>query len=972
MKFKKIILIFLFFYSFLYLSALKEIQSKEGLAGSGDKLEIELDIKTEKDLLLLDELGLDCSRLGICTCFADSLQLLRLKKVNYPFRLSGRSYTADQSQNIKQSRVFQLKLEIKNEVELNLIKSLGLNCAKIGECTTEVDIEQMKRLKQKRINFSGIREGIRVEGTSSPEGVHSETFKPAGSIYGENNSAYLVPWQSWTCSPITINNASYEATVEELEVYYSVYDFDGEIYNLCVELSNENVTKELSLWYYQGVGYQISETERDTTVFVGENVNQTWKLWVWDLSYPDRSVILPWHITIWFSGPPVSRVNSYDYNIPDIWDSVCSPITINTAPSNARVTSLDIHYDIIHPYIGDLLVWATDADNSSRYVLCCYGSGSDVHETVNGITDFNGELVNQTWKLCANDWVEGDYGYIDFWSITLWYQDLPDLIIKSMTPSNTNPLKDSTISVDMVIKNQGSREASSFYVGLYYNLSYPPDIYTYENQYEYISGLDPGDTQVVTFTGVTSADTGTWNMYGLVDCDGWIQESNDTNNYIGPKRVKWWGVDPKPDLVVAEAWVSNDCNPTLDESVYVDVVIKNIGGSPADHNFGFYTDIFYNRPTAPVPPATGDYYHLSTDALKPDSVETFTFVLPNPSYAETWIMWLLVDSDPLRIVEGNENNNVFGPIYVYWEAPAFKSGTITRAQIIENAMKFVNVDWTCPPINGISKPCTTPGVNEPAWTSDYIVGVGYTGEPYEWGGWDPPGDPTNNKCFLYYVDNNQKRAGSHSDNDCIKNPYGDPPWATGADCSGLVSRAWELPRKLGACTLDSVGLSTEIMGSFEYLLRGDMLLRDCHHTFIFDSWFDNDSIWAIEADDFRRIYPYTSQARKTTRWSITKLSSEGYKPYRYNNVQELSWYSPDSTGDVNSDGNISVADIVYYINFLFKGGPRIHPTWRGDVNWDCKVSLSDVVYLINYLLKSGPGLPGCKSSCWNCENYPVR
>ena len=969
MKFKKIILIFLFFYSFLYLSALKEIQSKEGLAGSGDKLEIELDIKTEKDLLLLDELGLDCSRLGICTCFADSLQLLRLKKVNYPFRLSGRSYTADQSQNIKQSRVFQLKLEIKNEVELNLMTSLGLDCTRIGKCTTEVNIEQMTKIKQNRINFSGIREGIRVEGTSSPEGIHSETFKPAGSIYGENNSAYLVPWQSWTCSPITINNASYEATVEELEVYYSVYDFDGEIYNLCVELSNENVTKELSLWYYQGVGYQISETERDTTVFVGENVNQTWKLWVWDLSYPDRSVILPWHITIWFSGPPVSRVNSYDYNIPDIWDSVCSPITINTAPSNARVTSLDIHYDIIHPYIGDLLVWATDADNSSRYVLCCYGSGSDVHETVNGITDFNGELVNQTWKLCANDWVEGDYGYIDFWSITLWYQDLPDLIIKSMTPSNTNPLKDSTISVDMVIKNQGSREASSFYVGLYYNLSYPPDIYTYENQYEYISGLDPGDTQVVTFTGVTSADTGTWNMYGLVDCDGWIQESNDTNNYIGPKRVKWWGVDPKPDLVVAEAWVSNDCNPTLDELVYVDVVIENIGGSKAYHNFGFYTDIFYNQTSPPIPPATGDAYHLTTGEFQPGEIDTFSFVLPNPSWAETWIMWLLVDSDPPRITEGNENNNLFGPIYVYWEAPAVsRRGPIDRDKIIENAMKFVNVVWTCPTIN------RTPPKKCKTWDSDYTVGVQYTGEPYEWGGWDIPGDPTNTQCFLFYItedDTGSKRAGSHKSNDCI--PYnsscecepGDPSWATGVDCSGLVSRAWDIfyvsPSgkrfKPGNPTL--IDSFTIELSDYYSLKRGDALISTKKgHTFLFKEWKHTDTMQVIEARDRGTGgYRHLSRVRDDYEWSIATLINDNYKPYKYKNVQETQEIIP---GDVNSDGKVSVSDVVYLILYLFKGGAEPFPPCKADVNDDSKVSVSDVVWLINYLFKGGPLLNnGC-------------
>jgi subtilisin-like proprotein convertase family protein len=965
MKSPTIILIFLFFPCLLFLSSLRETYSIEGLAGSGDKLEIELDIKTEKDLLLLNELGLDCSGLGVCTCLVDTLQLLRLKKVNYPFRPPGRSNSTNQSQGIKQSRVFQLKLEIKNELELNLIKNLGLNCAKIGECTTEVDIEQVKQLKQNRINFSGIREGIRVEGISSPEGIHSETFKPAGSIYGENDSAYLVPWQSWTCSPITINNASYDATVEELELYYSVYDFDGEIYNLCVELSNENVTKELSLWYYQGVGYQISETERDTTVFVGENVNQTWKLWVWDFSYPDRSVILPWHITIWFSGPPVSRANSYDYYIPDIWDSVCSPITINTAPSIARVTSLDLHYDIIHPYIGDLLVWATDADNSSRYVLCCSGGSSDVHETFTGITDFNGELVNQTWKLCANDWVEGDYGYIDFWSITLWYQDLPDLVIKSMTPSNTNPMKDSIISVDMVIKNQGSREASSFYVGLYYNLSYPPDIYTWEDKEEYISSLASDSSKIVTFTGVTSSDTATWNMYGLVDCYGYREESNEDNNYIGPKTVKWRDLNSLPDLVIEEAWVSNDCNPTLDESVYVDVVIENIGGSNAYHNFGFYTDIFYNQTSPPIPPATGDAYHLTTGEFQPGEIDTFSFVLPNPSWAETWIMWLLVDSDPLRIVEGNENNNVFGPIYVYWEAPVFKSVTITRAQIIENAMKFVNVVWTCPTIN------RTPPKKCKTWDSDYTVGVQYQGEPYEWGGWDIPGDPTNTQCFLFYItedDTGSKRAGSHKSNDCI--PYnsscecepGDPSWATGVDCSGLVSRAWDIfwvnssgkKFKPGNPTL--IDSFTIELSDYYSLRRGDALISTKKgHTFLFEEWVSDTLMQVIEARDFG-VGDDRSRVDKHP-WTKRTLERDEYKPYKYKDVIEEWLVIP---GDANNDGKVSVSDVVYLIIYLFKGGVEPFPPCKADVNDDSKVSVSDVVYLINYLFKGGPPLNnGC-------------
>jgi hypothetical protein len=62
-------------------------------------------------------------------------------------------------------------------------------------------------------------------------------------------------------------------------------------------------------------------------------------------------------------------------------------------------------------------------------------------------------------------------------------------------------------------------------------------------------------------------------------------------------------------------------------------------------------------------------------------------------------------------------------------------------------------------------------------------------------------------------------------------------------------------------------------------------------------------------------------------------------------------------GDVNADGLIDVADVIYIINYVFKGGPD--PVCSpivicSDVNSDGEVSISDVVYLINYLYHTGP------------------
>ncbi|KPJ66313.1 hypothetical protein AMJ44_08540 [candidate division WOR-1 bacterium DG_54_3] len=62
-------------------------------------------------------------------------------------------------------------------------------------------------------------------------------------------------------------------------------------------------------------------------------------------------------------------------------------------------------------------------------------------------------------------------------------------------------------------------------------------------------------------------------------------------------------------------------------------------------------------------------------------------------------------------------------------------------------------------------------------------------------------------------------------------------------------------------------------------------------------------------------------------------------------------------GDVNNDGVINSADVVYLINYLFKGGPAPDPIQAGDVNLDGVLNSADVVYLINYLFKGGP--PPC-------------
>jgi len=63
-------------------------------------------------------------------------------------------------------------------------------------------------------------------------------------------------------------------------------------------------------------------------------------------------------------------------------------------------------------------------------------------------------------------------------------------------------------------------------------------------------------------------------------------------------------------------------------------------------------------------------------------------------------------------------------------------------------------------------------------------------------------------------------------------------------------------------------------------------------------------------------------------------------------------------GDVNADGVINVADIVYLVNFLYRGGPAPCPMEAGDLNCDGIVNVADIVFLVNYLYRGGS--PPCE------------
>jgi hypothetical protein len=63
-------------------------------------------------------------------------------------------------------------------------------------------------------------------------------------------------------------------------------------------------------------------------------------------------------------------------------------------------------------------------------------------------------------------------------------------------------------------------------------------------------------------------------------------------------------------------------------------------------------------------------------------------------------------------------------------------------------------------------------------------------------------------------------------------------------------------------------------------------------------------------------------------------------------------------GDVNGDETVNLLDVLYLINYVYKGGPAPNPLESADVNSSGTINIVDIVYLINFLYKGGP-VPNC-------------
>ena len=165
--------------------------------------------------------------------------------------------------------------------------------------------------------------------------------------------------------------------------------------------------------------------------------------------------------------------------------------------------------------------------------------------------------------------------------------------------------------------------------------------------------------------------------------------------------------------------------------------------------------------------------------------------------------------------------------------------------------------------------------------------------------------------------------------------------------------------------------------------RSIQVLTDNHLCIESDVCADNSSAFVVWYDErngelHSEIYGRRSNEQGASWQPEQNLSNAPYQSYNprviaYSDWMHMVWVDARDLhgdtfykrgtwylrGDTNHDRIINAADIVYLINYLFKGGPSPFVFECGDVNDDDVPNSADIVYLINYLFRGGPPPAEC-------------
>ncbi len=190
-----------------------------------------------------------------------------------------------------------------------------------------------------------------------------------------------------------------------------------------------------------------------------------------------------------------------------------------------------------------------------------------------------------------------------------------------------------------------------------------------------------------------------------------------------------------------------------------------------------------------------------------------------------------------------------------------------RAEFMATAERYRTFEWRASARNrlhgkdadGVSVDTPDDSFREDGWALEKVN----HGMPYRWGGFDTP------ESFLAGI-----KEGRPAGQIPANNGRGAPPAsrrAVGIDCSGFVSRCWNLPMKRSTRTFAPLVYE---LSSFDDLLPGDLINNHDGHAVLFEKF---------PGDDHSRVIVIESTFPKVKRttYELDLLRSANMRPMRY-------------------------------------------------------------------------------------------
>ena len=205
---------------------------------------------------------------------------------------------------------------------------------------------------------------------------------------------------------------------------------------------------------------------------------------------------------------------------------------------------------------------------------------------------------------------------------------------------------------------------------------------------------------------------------------------------------------------------------------------------------------------------------------------------------------------------------------------------VTRSEAIATAYRYTQIEWM-PEARHVRHGPDSRGIivhtpdrsmaefgDRRGW---WQPGVPAKSMPYQWGGFDTP------ESFLEKIAAG-KKAGDVGD--AAKRKLGDAGTSAdscGIDCSGFVSRCWNLKRPYSTRELHQI---CDRLASWSDLRAGDILLNS-RHVVLFEKWrIPGKELIAYEAG------PFPVWKVSACGLNQAKLIGEGYDPWRYRRIRE--------------------------------------------------------------------------------------